>query len=91
MLGYLPRFGPCFVNFYGSTREYSDLPDTYEDLNVGIVSSRKCISKQYVWSVKELRELRVKDLKRTKYLQFYKDKCKEIKTEKNFRLQWDLK
>lgn len=37
--GYLPRFGPCFINFYGSTREYSDLPDEYEELNLGIVSS----------------------------------------------------
>lgn len=33
--GYLPRFGPCFINFYGSTREYSDLMDEYEELNLG--------------------------------------------------------
>ncbi|XP_076460960.1 myoferlin-like isoform X2 [Babylonia areolata] len=33
--GYLPTFGPCFINFYGSTREYSDLPDEYQDLNEG--------------------------------------------------------
>ncbi|EDV22852.1 uncharacterized protein TRIADDRAFT_28445, partial [Trichoplax adhaerens] len=33
--GFPPTFGPSFVNFYGSPREYSDLPDEYEDLNRG--------------------------------------------------------
>ena len=37
-LGFLPTFGPCFVNFYGSTREFSDLPDEYDELNMGVVS-----------------------------------------------------
>ncbi|KAA3681768.1 myoferlin [Paragonimus westermani] len=32
---FLPTFGPCFVNLYGSPREYSDLPDKYEALNLG--------------------------------------------------------
>ncbi|VEL06769.1 unnamed protein product [Protopolystoma xenopodis] len=32
---FLPTFGPCFVNLYGSTREYSDLPDKLEELNLG--------------------------------------------------------
>lgn len=34
--GFLPLFGPSFINLYGSTREYSDLPDEYDDLNLGI-------------------------------------------------------
>ena len=33
-----PTFGPCFVNFYGSPREFSDLGDAYEYLNEGVVS-----------------------------------------------------
>lgn len=43
LLGYLPRFGPCFINFYGSTREYSDLPDEFQDLNLGVVSPHEYI------------------------------------------------
>jgi hypothetical protein len=37
VVGFLPTFGPCFVNFYGSPREFSELPDEYEDLNNGKV------------------------------------------------------
>lgn len=37
MVGFLPTFGPCFVNFYGSVREFSDLPDEFDDLNLGKV------------------------------------------------------
>lgn len=34
--GFLPQFGPCFINFYGSTREFTNLPDEHDDLNQGI-------------------------------------------------------
>ncbi|GCB63414.1 hypothetical protein scyTo_0014618 [Scyliorhinus torazame] len=34
-LGYLPTFGPCFVNLYGSPREFTGFPDPYVDMNLG--------------------------------------------------------
>ncbi|XP_075711726.1 dysferlin isoform X3 [Rhinoderma darwinii] len=34
-LGFLPTFGPCYVNLYGSPREFTGFPDPYEDLNMG--------------------------------------------------------
>lgn len=37
--GFLPTFGPCFVNFYGSTREFSDVRDQYEWMNTGKVNT----------------------------------------------------
>ena len=43
LAGFLPQFGPCFVNFYGSTREFSNLPDEHDDLNKGIVSTRSAV------------------------------------------------
>uniref|UniRef100_A0A3Q3DHJ1 Dysferlin, limb girdle muscular dystrophy 2B (autosomal recessive) n=1 Tax=Hippocampus comes TaxID=109280 RepID=A0A3Q3DHJ1_HIPCM len=34
-LGFLPTFGPCFVNLYGSPREFSTFNDPHEALNLG--------------------------------------------------------
>ncbi|XP_019631945.1 PREDICTED: myoferlin-like [Branchiostoma belcheri] len=33
--GFLPSMGPAFINFYGGPREFSALPDGYDDLNKG--------------------------------------------------------
>ena len=34
----VPTFGPCFINIYGSPREFSHFPDKYDHLNQGVVS-----------------------------------------------------
>ncbi|XP_042326048.1 dysferlin isoform X4 [Sceloporus undulatus] len=34
-LGFLPTFGPCYINLYGSPREFTGFPDPYEELNTG--------------------------------------------------------
>jgi len=36
-IGFLPTFGPCFVNMYGSPREFSAFSDPHEALNLGKV------------------------------------------------------
>uniref|UniRef100_H2ZAE6 C2 domain-containing protein n=1 Tax=Ciona savignyi TaxID=51511 RepID=H2ZAE6_CIOSA len=36
--GFPPTFGPSFVNFYGSPREFSKLGDSLDDLNIGKAS-----------------------------------------------------
>ncbi|XP_072559922.1 myoferlin isoform X3 [Paramormyrops kingsleyae] len=34
-VGFLPAFGPCYINLYGSPREFTGFPDPYDDLNYG--------------------------------------------------------
>ncbi|TSK14575.1 Myoferlin [Bagarius yarrelli] len=37
-VGFLPAFGPSFINLYGSPREFTSFIDPYEDLNYGKAS-----------------------------------------------------
>lgn len=36
-VGFVPTFGPCYLNLYGSPREYTGFPDPYDELNSGKV------------------------------------------------------
>uniref|UniRef100_A0A8C0JRZ0 Myoferlin n=1 Tax=Canis lupus dingo TaxID=286419 RepID=A0A8C0JRZ0_CANLU len=35
LVGFVPTFGPCYLNLYGSPREYTGFPDPYDELNTG--------------------------------------------------------
>jgi len=37
LIGFLPTFGPCWINLYGAPREYSELPTALDELNTGKV------------------------------------------------------
>jgi len=36
--GFLPTFGPCFINMYGAPREFSEISSTLDGLNHGKVN-----------------------------------------------------
>lgn len=37
-LGFLPTFGPCWINLYGAPREFSEIPTSLDELNSGKVT-----------------------------------------------------
>ena len=43
LIGFLPTFGPTFVNFYGSPREFSAVSQSLDDLNAGKVSPKNLL------------------------------------------------
>ena len=47
--GFLPTFGPCFVNVYGSPREFTDFADQFDYLNKGLVSAFVWVCVSVCW------------------------------------------
>lgn len=46
-IGFMPTFGPCWVNLYGSTRDFS-LFDEHNSLNAGLVSEMSSSIYEYL-------------------------------------------
>uniref|UniRef100_A0A8C9G5Z1 Dysferlin n=1 Tax=Pavo cristatus TaxID=9049 RepID=A0A8C9G5Z1_PAVCR len=64
-LGFLPTFGPCYVNLYGSPREFTGFPDPYEALNLGKgegVAYRGRVLLELETKLAEHGELKVEDI-----------------------------
>lgn len=53
-LGFLPTFGPCYINLYGSPREFTGFPDPYAELNTGKVSQTGAQILGPAWAVSEV-------------------------------------
>ena len=53
-LGVLPTFGPCYINLYGSPREFTGFPDPYAELNTGKVSQTGTQILGPAWAVSEV-------------------------------------
>ena len=51
LLEFNPTFGPCFVNVYGSPREFSALPDKYEYMNEGKVGIAVYVWYNYIYYI----------------------------------------
>uniref|UniRef100_A0A8C3Q006 Dysferlin n=1 Tax=Chrysolophus pictus TaxID=9089 RepID=A0A8C3Q006_CHRPC len=64
-LGFLPTFGPCYINLYGSPREFTGFPDPYEALNLGKgegVAYRGRVLLELETKLAEHGELKVEDI-----------------------------
>ncbi|XP_048797655.1 dysferlin isoform X3 [Lagopus muta] len=64
-LGFLPTFGPCYINLYGSPREFTGFPDPYEALNLGKgegVAYRGRVLLELETKLEEHGELKVEDI-----------------------------